>query len=47
MLPSGLIPARLQTIGIVVDFISMLLGVTLGALLYRVEDAPVARAARA
>lgn len=47
MLPSGLIPGRLMTFGVVVDFISILLGVTMGALLYREENAPVAQTVRA
>jgi hypothetical protein len=47
MMPSGLIPGRLMTFGVVVDFIAILLGVTMGALLYREEDAPLSRAARA
>lgn len=45
MLPSGLIPSRLATIGTVVDFIAILLGITMGALLYREETAPLARPA--
>ena len=46
-LPAGLIPGRLMTIVVVVDFIAILLGVTMGALLYREENAPLAQAARA
>jgi hypothetical protein len=47
MVPSGLIPSRLMTIGVTVDFIAILLGVTMGALLYREEGAPVARTVHA
>jgi hypothetical protein len=46
MLPSGLIPSRLMTFGVVVDFIAILLGVTMGALLYREKNAPIAQASR-
>lgn len=46
-LPTGLFPSRLMTISVVVDFIAMLLGVTMGALLYREEGAPKAIVARA
>jgi len=45
MLPSGLIPSRLMTFGVLVDFIAILLGVTLGTLLYREENAPLAQSA--
>jgi hypothetical protein len=47
MMPAGLLPARLMTIGVIVDFLAILLGVTLGALLYREEDMPMARSAGA
>jgi hypothetical protein len=47
MMPSGLLPSRLMTFGVVVDFIAILLGVTMGALLYREENASVAQTARA
>jgi hypothetical protein len=47
MLPSGLLPGRLMAFGVVVDFIAILLGVTMGALLYREENAPLSQAARA
>lgn len=42
MLPSGLIPSNLMTYGVIVDFIAMMLGITMGCLLYREEGAPVA-----
>jgi hypothetical protein len=45
--PSGMIPSRLMTFGVVVDFIAILLGVTMGALLYREQSAPLAQTARA
>ena len=45
--PSGILPSRLMTYGVVVDFLAILLGVTMGALLYREEPAPVAAPARA
>jgi hypothetical protein len=47
MLPSGLIPGRLMTLAVVVDFIAILLGITMGALLYREENAPLAQATHA
>ncbi len=47
MIPSGLYPSRLMTISVVVDFIAILLGVTMGALLYREQDAPRAMVAGA
>jgi hypothetical protein len=36
-LPSGVLPGQLMGFGITVDFIAILLGVTMGALLYREE----------
>lgn len=45
--PAGVLPGRLMTFSVVVDFIAILLGVTMGALLYREEASPVVRAARA
>jgi len=47
LMPSALIPGRLMAIGSVVDFISILLGITMGALLYREDNAPLAQTARA
>ncbi len=46
-MPSGIFPGRLMTIGSITDFIAILLGVMIGALLYREENAPVAQPARA
>jgi hypothetical protein len=46
-LPAGIIPSRLMSFSVVVDFIAILLGVTMGALLYREEDAPLARTVHA
>ena len=46
-MPSGLISSQLMTTSVVVDFIAMMLGITMGALLYREEDAPLANSARA
>ena len=47
MMPSGVIPSHLATMGTITDFIAMLLGITMGALLYREESAPLARTAAA
>ena len=47
MTPSALIPGRLMAWSVIVDFIAILLGVTMGALLYREEEAPVVAAAHA
>jgi hypothetical protein len=47
MLPSGLIPGRLMTFAVIVDFIAILLGITMGAILYREENAPLTQTARA
>lgn len=47
MMPSGLIPSRLMMIGSLVDFIAILLGVTMGAILYREEDTSRGRIAHA
>jgi hypothetical protein len=46
-LPSGLIPPSLMTTGVITDFIAMLLGITMGALLYREEEAPASQSAHA
>jgi hypothetical protein len=45
--PSGILPSRLMTYGVVVDFLAIMLGVTMGALLYREETAPLTAPARA
>jgi len=45
--PSGLIPGRLMATAVVVDFIAMILGIMMGARLYREEQSPVPQAARA
>ena len=47
MMPSALLPGRLVAFAVTVDFIAILLGVTMGALLYREEPAPVTREAHA
>ncbi len=47
MMPAGLIPGRLMSMGSLVDFVSILLGITMGALLYREQHAPFAHPARA
>jgi len=47
MMPSGVIPGQLMSISVVVDFVAILLGVTMGALLYREEDATLTRAVHA
>ena len=41
MVPSGIIPSRLMTIGVMTDFFAILLGVTMGALLYREDMATI------
>ena len=41
--PTGVLPAHLMTMSVVIDFIAILLGVTMGALLYREEPIPLAR----
>ena len=46
-LPSGILPGTLMSYGVVVDFLAILLGVTMGALLYREEDVPLAHASHA
>lgn len=46
-LPAGILPGRMSAFVVVVDFIAILLGVTMGALLYREENAPLAKTARA
>lgn len=46
-LPTGILPSRLMTFGVLTDFIAILLGVTMGALLYREQAAPMAQAVRA
>jgi hypothetical protein len=46
-LPAGIIPGRLSAFVVVVDFIAILLGVTMGALLYRDEGASRGQAAGA
>ena len=46
-LPAGLLPGRLMTFGVIVDFIAILLGITMGALLYRDESAPLAQVVHA
>ena len=45
--PAGILPNRLMTFTVLVDFIAILLGVTMGALLYREESAAIPQAARA
>jgi hypothetical protein len=47
MLPSGLFPGRLMAFSVVIDFLAILLGVTMGAVLYREENTPAARTAHA
>jgi len=47
MLASNLLPGHLMTMAVVVDFVAILLGVTMGAILYREEAAPIANAATA
>jgi hypothetical protein len=46
-LPSGVLPGQLMTYGVVVDFLAIMLGVTMGALLYREEPSPLPEAAHA
>jgi len=46
-LPSGIIPGTLMGYGVFADFLAIMLGVTMGALLYREEGAPLTQAARA
>jgi hypothetical protein len=45
--PAGLTPPHLMGIVVLVDFIAILLGITMGALLYREEGVPQAEAAHA
>src|ERR1700733_6125258 len=47
LLPAGILPSRLMAFSVVVDFIAILLGVTMGALLYREESVPLAQPAHA
>ena len=47
LLPSHLLPGRLMMFTSVVDFVAILLGITMGAILYREEAAPIANAATA
>lgn len=46
-LPAGIVPNHLMSFAVLVDFIAILLGVTMGAILYREEPVPVAQAAHA
>jgi hypothetical protein len=46
-IPTGILPSRLMTFGVVVDFIAILLGVTMGALLYREENSSIAQVVHA
>jgi len=46
-IPGGLVPSRLTTFAVVIDFIAILLGITMGALLYRENAEPVPHAAHA
>lgn len=46
-LASGLFPGNLLAFGVVIDFVAILLGVTMGSLLYREANAPLAKAAHA
>jgi hypothetical protein len=46
-LPAGILPSRLMAFSVVVDFIAILLGVTMGALLYREESVSLAQPAHA
>jgi len=45
--PSGMIPGPLMASAVVTDFIAMLLGIMMGARLYREAESPVAQAAHA
>ncbi|HEY3839386.1 MAG TPA: hypothetical protein VGL72_22590 [Bryobacteraceae bacterium] len=38
--PSGILPGNLMAYSVLVDFIAILLGVTMGAILYREDEAP-------
>jgi hypothetical protein len=46
-IPAGILPSHLMTFSVVVDFIAILLGVTMGALLYREENSSVGQAVHA
>jgi hypothetical protein len=46
-LPSGILPGNLMGYGLIVDFVAILLGVTMGALLYREEDVPLGQVSHA
>jgi hypothetical protein len=47
MLPSGLLPGNLVAYAVITDFIAIILGVMMGSLLYREQDEPLGRTARA
>jgi hypothetical protein len=47
LMPSGVIPGSLMGYAVVTDFIAILLGVMMGARLYREEPAPIGSAAHA
>jgi hypothetical protein len=47
ILAANLLPGRLMMFASIVDFVAILLGVTMGAILYREESAPIANAATA
>lgn len=47
ILASHLLPGHLMMFSVVVDFVAILLGVTMGAVLYREEEAPTVRGATA
>ena len=47
MLPSGIIPGQLMATVVLTDFLSLMLGIMMGARLYREEPAPMGAAAHA
>jgi hypothetical protein len=47
LLPSGVIPGNLMAIAVLTDFIALILGIMMGARLYREEAEPVAKPAHA
>jgi hypothetical protein len=46
-MPSGIVPGTLMGYAVFADFLAIMLGVTMGALLYREEGVPVVQAAHA
>jgi len=46
-LPSGIISGQLMAYAVMTDFFAILLGVTLGSVLYREEETPLAKSAHA